>query len=37
MDFATPRSVLSTAQKQGRNCIEAFLQGLAVLLNGLRR
>ena len=35
-DFATLRSVLSTAQKQGRNRIEALLQGPAVLLNGLR-
>ena len=35
-DFATLRSVLSTAQKQGRNRIEALMQGPAVLLEGLR-
>ena len=35
-DFATLHSVLSMAQKQGRNRIEALLQGPAVLLNGLR-
>ena len=35
-DFARLRSVLSTAQKQGRNRVEALLQGPAVLLNGLR-
>ena len=36
-DFATLRSVLSTAQKQGHNRIEALLPDpAAVLLNGLR-
>ena len=35
-DFATLRSVLSTARKQGRNRIEALMQGRAVLLEGLR-
>jgi len=35
-DFARLRSVLSTAQKQSRDRVEALLQGPAVLLNGLR-
>ena len=35
-DFATLRSVLSTARKQGRNRIETLIRGPAVLLDGLR-
>ena len=35
-DFATLRSVLSRAKKQGRNRIETLMQGPAVLLDGLR-
>ena len=35
-DFATLRSVLSTARKQGRNRVEALLQGPEVLLAGLK-
>ena len=35
-DFATLRSVLSTARKQGRNRIEALRQGPAALLAGLQ-
>ena len=35
-DFATLRSVLSTARKQGRNRIETLVRGPAVLLDGLR-
>ena len=35
-DFATLRSVLSTARKQGRNRIEALLQGPDILLAGLK-
>ena len=35
-DFATLRSVLSTARKQGRNRIEALLQGPDALLAALR-
>ena len=35
-DFATLRSVLATAKKQGRNRIETLMHGPAVLLDGLR-
>ena len=35
-DFATLRSLLSTARKQGRNRVEALLQGPEVLLAGLK-
>ena len=35
-DFATLRSVLSTARKQGRNRIETLMRGPPVLLDGLR-
>ena len=35
-DSAPLRNVQSTEWKQGRNRIEAHLQGPAVLLNGLR-
>lgn len=31
-DFATPRTVVSTARQQGRNCIEALRQGPEALL-----
>ena len=35
-DFATLRSVLSTARKQGHNRIEALQQGPTALLAGLQ-
>ena len=35
-DFATLRSVLSTAKKQGRNRIETLMRGPAVLLDDVR-
>ena len=35
-DFATLRSVLSTARKQGHNRLEALLQGAEALLAALR-
>ena len=35
-DFATLRSVLSTARKQGRNRIEALLRGPDALLSELQ-
>lgn len=35
-DFATPRSVLSTARQQGLNRIEALLQGPVALLEKVK-
>ena len=35
-DFATLRSVLSTARKQDRNRIETLVRGVAALLAGAR-